>query len=247
MNAPLINFREFFCIITFIINMKKIKAIITGASGMVGKSVLLECLENPLIEKILLINRKKININHSKVKEFILEDFMNIDTLKNDLKDYNACFFCLGVSAIGMSENKYTHITYEITKSFVDILYSLNQNITFNYVSGTATDSSEKGTAMWARIKGRTENYILNKGFLDAYMFRPGAIIPEKGIKSSTKWYNIIYAITKPIFPILKKNINITTTTKFGQAMVNSLVFPQNLKHLENKDINILSQKSSKF
>ena len=232
-----------FIIFTF---MKKIKTIITGASGMVGKSVLLESLENPIIEKILLINRKKLNINHPKVEEIILDEFMNIKTLRNQLKDYNACFFCMGVSAIGMSEEKYTHITYEIIKSFVDILYEVNQNITFNYVSGTATDSSENGTTMWARVKGKTENYILNKGFRDAYMFRPGAIIPEKGIKSNTKWYNIIYVITKPIFPILKKNKNITTTTKFGQAMINSLVFPQNLKHLENKDINILSEKSLK-
>ena len=226
--------------------MKRIKVIITGASGMVGKSVLLESIENPLIVKILLINRKKININHPKVEEIILDEFMNINTLRNQLKDYNACFFCMGVSSIGMSEEKYTHITYEIIKSFVDTLYEVNQNITFNYVSGTATDSYEKGTAMWARVKGKTENYILNKGFHDSYMFRPGAIIAEKGIKSSTKWYNIIYIITKPIFPILKGNKNITTTTKFGQAMINSLVFPQNLKHLENKDINILSQKSSK-
>ncbi|MDE0871172.1 MAG: epimerase [Flavobacteriales bacterium] len=219
---------------------------ITGASGMVGKSVLLESLENPLIEKLLLINRKKLNINHPKIEEIILEEFINIETLRNQLKDYDACFFCMGVSALGMSEDQYTHITYEITKSFVDTLYEVNQNITFNYVSGTATDSSEKGTAMWARVKGRTENYILNKGFSDAYMFRPGAIIPEKGIKSSTKWYNTIYVITKPLFPILKMNKNITTTTRFGKAMINSLVFPQNLKHLENKDINILSKKSSK-
>ena len=165
-----------FIIFTF---MKKIKTIITGVSGMVGKSVLLESLENPLIEKILLINRKKLNISHPKVEEIILEEFMNIKTLKNQIKDYNACFFCMGVSAIGMSEEKYTHITYEIIKSFVDTLYEVNQNITFNYVSGTATDSSEKGTTMWARVKGKTENYILNKGFRDAYMFRPGAIIPS--------------------------------------------------------------------
>ena len=224
--------------------MKKIKVIITGASGMVGKSVLLESIDNSLVEKILLINRKKLNINHSKVEEIILTEFMNIDTIKNKLEDYDACFFCMGASAIGMSEKKYTHLTYEITKSFADVLYSLNHEIVFNYVSGTATDSTEKGNTMWARIKGKTENYILNKGFRDVYMFRPGAIIPEKGIKSSTKWYNLIYVLTKPIFPILKKSNNITTTTKFGQAMINSLFFPQNLKHLENKDINILSEKS---
>ena len=115
----------------------------------------------------------------------------------------------------------------------------------FNYVSGTGTDSSEKGNSMWARVKGKTENYILNKGFKDAYAFRPGVIIPEKGIKSRTNWYNVIYIFLTPFFGLMKKSKNITTTTKIGLAMVNSLYHTQTLKHLENKDINVLAGKLS--
>jgi hypothetical protein len=150
----------------------------------------------------------------------------------------------MGISSIGKSEEEFTAITFDLTKQLVDILHELNKDLTFNYVSGSYTDSTEKGKTMWARVKGKTENYILNKGFKDAYMFRPGAIIPEKGIRSSTGWYNIGYVLLKPFFPWMKKNKNITTTTRFGQAMINSLIYPTDLKHLENIDINQLANTS---
>lgn len=221
--------------------MQKFNVIITGSTGMVGKSVLLECIEHPSIDKILLINRSALKFDHPKVDEVLLADFSQMHTIKDQLKDYDACFHCMGISSVGKSEEEFTEITFDLTQKLADILYELNENMVFNYVSGTNTDSTEKGKIMWARVKGKTENYILNKGFKDAYMFRPGAIVPEKGIRSSTGWYNIVYVLLKPFSPLMKKNKNITTTTKFGLAMINSLISPINLKHLENIDINQLA------
>tara|TARA_Y100000385_G_C12935989_1_gene568877 strand:+ start:186 stop:866 length:681 start_codon:yes stop_codon:yes gene_type:complete len=221
--------------------MQKFNVIITGSTGMVGKSVLLECIDHPSIKKVLLINRSSLNFDHSKVNEILLSDFSQMHTLQDQLKGFDACFHCMGISSIGKSEEEFTKITFDLTKILADTLYQLNNDMVFNYVSGTLTDSSEKGKTMWARVKGKTENYILNKGFKDAYMFRPGGIVPEKGIRSSTGWYTIIYVLLRPFFPWMKKNKNMTTTTRFGQAMINSMKFPSELKHLENEDINLLA------
>lgn len=221
--------------------MQKFNVIITGSTGMVGKSVLLECIEHPSIDKILIINRSALKFDHPKVDEVLLADFTQMHTVKDQLKNYDACFHCMGISSVGKSEDEFTEIIFDLTQKLADILYELNENMVFNYVSGTQTDSTEKGKTMWARVKGKTENYILNKGFKDAYMFRPGAIVPEKGIRSSTGWYNVVYVLLKPFFPLMKKNKNITTTTKFGLAMINSLISPIDLKHLENIDINQLA------
>ena len=221
--------------------MQKFNVIITGSTGMVGKSVLLECIDHPSIKKVLLINRSRLNFDHPKVNEILLSDFSQMHTLQDQLKGFDACFHCMGISSIGKSEEEFTKITFDLTKILADKLYQLNNDMVFNYVSGTLTDSSEKGKTMWARVKGKTENYILNKGFKDAYMFRPGGIVPEKGIRSSTGWYTIIYVLLRPFFPWMKKNKNMTTTTRFGQAMINSLTFPRELKHLENEDINLLA------
>ena len=221
--------------------MTKYNVIITGSTGMVGKGVLLECLENPSVEKVLIINRSSLEMTHPKLKEVLLSDFSKMNEIKDQLKGYDACFHNMGVSAVGMSEEKYTQITYNVTKHMVDLLYEINPQMVFNYVSGTGTDSSELSGTMWRRVKGKTENYILDKGFKDAYMFRPGAIIPEKGIKSKTGWYSWIYLVMTPIFPLLKNLQSITTTTKIGLAMINSVTKGFELKHLENKDINKLS------
>lgn len=223
--------------------MQKINVIITGTTGMVGKAVLLECLDSDNIESVLVINRRTLGINHPKLKEIIHKDFSNLEPVKSNLNGYDVCYHCMGISSIGMNEEDFSKITFDLTKELVNILFGINPGMVVNYVSGVGTDSTEKGNTMWARVKGRTENYILHKGFKDAYMFRPGAIIPEKGIKSSTGWYNIIYVLTKPFFGLMKKSKNITTTTKLGQAIINSVLKPQKLKHLENKDINELASK----
>ncbi len=217
------------------------KVIITGSTGMVGKSVLLECLESNQIDQVLLINRSTVGVQHPKIREILLKDFSAVNAEKENLKGYDACFHCMGVSALGMSEEDYTRITYTYTKALADLLFELNPEMVFNYVSGVGTDSSEKGSSMWARVKGKTENYILGLGFRDAYMIRLGAILPEKGIKSKTEWYNAMYVVMRPFFPLFKKSSNIITTTAFGHAMINTLFCPQDKKYLDNKDLNALA------
>ena len=218
--------------------------IVTGATGMVGKGVLLECLDDERIEKVLVLNRNPLGMQQPKLEEILLNDFTEIASVKEKLHAYDACFYCMGVSSIGMDEEKFNAITFETTKAFADVLKEVNPQMVFNYVSGTGTDSSEKGNTMWARVKGKTENYILNKGFKDAYAFRPGIIIPERGIQSKTGWYNAIYVIMRPFFGLLKKSKKITTTTQIGQAMIATLFNSQALKHLENQDINKMVVKS---
>jgi len=219
------------------------KVIITGSTGMVGKGVLLECLESSHIEKVLVVNRSSVSIKHTKLEELILKDFMLIESIADSLKGYNACFHCMGVSAVGLNEERYSLITYEMTKKLADTLYQLNSKMTFIYVSGTGTDRSEEGRVMWARVKGKTENMIFQKNFTDAYMFRPGMIIPEKGIKSRTGWYNTVYTIMKPFFGWMKKSKKITTTTKIGHAMIQTLIQPVDVKIVHNPEINQLASK----
>lgn len=217
------------------------KAIITGSTGMVGRAVLLECLGSNQVEEVLIINRHPLGMEHPRLKEIVHNNFKDFSSVKNQLKNYDACFHCMGISAIGLSEEKYADITYNMTEVLAKTLYSLNPDMVFNYVSGTGTDSTEKGRIMWARVKGKTENMVLNMGFKDAYAFRPGIILPEKGIKSRTGWYNTFYVIARPLFPLLKKMKSVTTTTNVGKAMINSVIYPQQLKHLENPDINRLA------
>ncbi len=216
--------------------------IITGSTGMVGKGVLIECLDDSSVEQVILINRTPIDLQHPKIKEVIIKDFMNIESIKDQLDAADACFHIMGVSAIGLSEEDYSRLTFDISKKLADVCFELNPNMTFIYVSGTGTDSTEKGKIMWARVKGKTENYILGKGFKRAFMFRPGAIIPEKGTRSKVTAYRIIYAIMRPFFPLLKKMKSITTTTKISKAMIRASQ-SNNLKekYFENQQINELA------
>ncbi len=209
---------------------------------MVGKAVLLECIESSNVDSILVINRRSINIDHPKLKEIIHKDFLDIDSIKENLKGYDACFYCMGISSVGLNEEKYTEITYSMTESFVKVLFELNPDMVFNFVSGTGTDSSENGKVMWARVKGKTENMVFKQGFKDAYAFRPGFILPEKGVRSRTRLYNFFYIITRPFFPLLRKSKFITLSSFVGLAMINSVLYPQELKILENPDINNLAK-----
>lgn len=208
---------------------------------MVGKAVLLECIESDKIENILLINRTSLSISSPKIKELILKDFNQIEDIENELKGYDACFHCMGVSSVGLSETDFNQVTFELTKKLIDSLYKVNPKMVITYVSGAGTDSSEKGRVMWARIKGKTENYMLTKGFQDAYAIRLGVILPEKGILSKTGWYNTMYKITRPLFPLMKKSKNIITTTSFGKALINVIFYPQENKKLDNIDLNKLA------
>lgn len=218
----------------------KVKAIITGATGMIGKGVLLECLDDERVESVLILNRSSIGMTHPKLKEVLHSDFMDFSTIKDELQGYNAVFFCLGVSASGMSEADYTRITYDYTLNFAKAVKEQSPEATFIYVSGTGTDSSEKGRMMWARVKGKTENDLMKLGFKDTVMFRPGAIRPMRGIKSKTPLYQTIYTIISPLWPLfgLLMGKNLTDTTRIGKAMINVAVNGSAEKHLENPAIN---------
>ncbi|BDD05691.1 NAD-dependent epimerase/dehydratase family protein [Aureibacter tunicatorum] len=213
------------------------KVIITGSTGMVGKSVLMECLASENVEQVLSISRSSVGIENPKLIEVIHKDFSDFSAIKEELKGYDACFYCMGVSALGMNEEDYTRIIYGMTKALADTLFELNNQLVFNFVSGMSTDSSEQGSAMWARVKGKTENMILAMGFKDAYAFRPGAIFPEKGIKSKTAWYNIIYTLLKPFFPLLIKSKSAIMSSDIGKAMINVVLTPYPDKVLENHTI----------
>jgi uncharacterized protein YbjT (DUF2867 family) len=221
------------------------KVIITGATGMVGKGVLLECLDHKEIDQVLVINRNPLDLNHPKLSEILHKDFSDFTLITDQLSGYDACFFCMGISSAGMKEEDYRHITYDYTMALADELFRLNPGMTFNYVSGTGTDSSEKGRIMWARVKGKTENDLLNKGFGQAYMFRPGAIIPLRGIKSRTRLYQFMYDYFLWLIKIFKGFFpnSIVNTTQIGLAMINSLLKGYDVKVLGAKDILILSRK----
>ena len=217
------------------------KIVITGSTGMVGHAVLLESIESPLITEIILINRRPIQVEHPKIKEIIHSDFYEFSAIQADLTEVDGCFFCLGVSSIGMKEEEYTRITFTITHEFAKTLHTISPNALITYVSGEGTDGSEKGRIMWARVKGRTENMLFNMGFGDVYAFQPGAILPVKGVKSKTGWVNFLYKISSPFFPLLGKMDSIIDSAQLGQAMIHLLKHPQEQKKLRNPDIKKLA------
>jgi uncharacterized protein YbjT (DUF2867 family) len=169
----------------------KIKAIIFGASGMVGEGVLLETLRHKNVESVLVVGRRPCKVAHTKLKELIHQDFFDYSSIESQLKGFNACFFCLGVSSVGMNEQDYTHITYDLTLQAATTLSRLNPDMTFCYVSGTGTDSTEQGKMMWARVKGRTENHLKKLPFKSVYLFRPGLMKPVEGQNNLKSIYKI--------------------------------------------------------
>ena len=224
--------------------MNQLRVIITGSTGMVGKGVLLECIESPEVESILLVNRNPIDVKHPKVKEVIVKDFGNLESIWEYLKGYNACFYCLGVTSVGTSEEEYTRIMHDYTIVFAKEVLALNHDITFCFVSGAGTDSSEKGNSMWARVKGKTENDLLRLGFKKAFMFRPDLIRPMKGIRSRTMWYNVFYTAFKPFSFLLKRFPKyVTDTVTMGKAMINVSIHGYQKNILESEDINIVGGK----
>ncbi|MEK3660241.1 NAD-dependent epimerase/dehydratase family protein [Paenibacillus sp. FSL R5-0744] len=196
------------------------KVIIFGATGMVGQSALRECLMDDRVQEILTIGRKKTEHQHTKLRQIQLSNVAELSSIEHEITGYDACFFCLGVSSAGMKEEEYKRVTYDIALSAGTTLARLNPQMTFVYVSGSGTDSSEKGRSMWARVKGKTENDLLKLPFKDAYMFRPGVILPLYGIQSKTKVYQIFYDVMKPLYPMLKKLNSVITSEQLGRAMI---------------------------
>jgi uncharacterized protein YbjT (DUF2867 family) len=198
------------------------KVILFGASGMIGQGVLRECLLDPDITTVLAIGRSPVGRQNEKLREIVRQDLFDYAPIEEQLRGYDACFFCLGVSSAGMKEADYRHVTYDLTLGAAQTLAKLNPSITFLYISGAGTDSTEKGRAMWARVKGQTENALLRLPFKAAYMFRPGYIQPLHGIKSKTGWYRAMYAIVNPVYPLLQALFPkyVTTTEQLGRAMI---------------------------
>lgn len=220
------------------------KVIVTGATGMVGKGVLLECLDDKKITEVLSISRRNVGLHHPKLKELIHKDFSEFLSVSKQLKGYDACYACMGVSSAGMKEDQYTRLTYEYTLSLAKELHKINPDMTFNYVSGQGTDSTEKGKSMWARVKGKTENDLLKLGFKQAFVFRPGAILPKRGVRPSSKLYSIMILglvwllwLIKLIAPKMVVN-----TSQIGRAMINITTRGYQEKVINPKDIHILAK-----
>ena len=218
------------------------KVIIFGATGMVGQGVLRECLLDPDVGCVLVIGRRATGQQHGKLREVVLEDLFAVPTLGSELDGYDACFFCLGVSAVGMTEAEYRRVTYDLTMVVARSLVERNPGMTFIYVSGTGTDSSERGRAMWARVKGATENALRLLPFKATYMFRPGYIQPLHGITSKTSWYRGLYALVGPLYPLLKATLpaHVTTTEQVGRAMIEVAKHGAPEPFLENRDIGLI-------
>ena len=212
----------------------KIKAIITGATGMVGEGVLLECLDNPEVEQVLVINRKPAGMSHPKLREIIQPDFSNLASIEPQLIGYNACFFCMGVSSVGMTQEQYKHITYDLTLNFAQLLAKLNPELTFCYVTGMGTDSTEKGRVAWARVKGATENALMRL-FPRSYMFRPGfmrATPGQENLKRSYRLFAWLYPIGRVLYPA-----GFCTLQEVGRAMIHAAGNGYPKQILEVKDI----------
>lgn len=222
--------------------MHKINVIITGATGMVGEGVLQECLKNPAVEKVLIINRKEYPLQHPKLKQVILADILTIDQIASELSEYDACYFCAGVSSVGMNEEKYRKLTYDLTLEFAKKLVAIKKDITFCYVSGSGTDSSESGKVMWARVKGKTENDLLKLPFKAVYNFRPAFMRPTPGAKNVKGILKVISAL----YPILRpfNKTYFLTLEEVGKAMIVVSVHGYNKHVLETQDISFLSAQS---
>ena len=221
----------------------KIRVILTGATGMIGRAVLQECLHNNDVESILVIGRRSCGTEDPRLKEILLPDLADLSPVIQELGGYNACFFCLGVSSAGLSEETYHKITFDLTLRFATALKERNPGMCFCYISGAGTDSTEKGRSMWARVKGRTENALLSLGFKSAYMFRPGMIIPLHGIRSRTLLYNVMYGLMRPFYPLLiKKPKYVTDTDRLSRAMIRVASEGYESKILESLDINRVAE-----
>lgn len=179
--------------------------IILGASGMVGQGVLHECLADPAVQKVVSLSRNSLADQHPKLVQLVQPNLFDLTHLEGQLGSLDACFYCLGVSSAGMSEAQYRHLTYDLTVSVASTLLRLNPKMSLIYVSGSGTDSTEQGKAMWARIKGATENALLRMPFEAAFMFRPGVIIPLNGIESKTRSYRLFYALLGPILRLIHR------------------------------------------
>jgi uncharacterized protein YbjT (DUF2867 family) len=225
-----------------------VRVLIFGATGMVGQGVLRECLAAPDVDQVKTIGRTLTGQRHLKLRELVHAEMWHYEGIDEELAGFDACFFCIGVSSAGprMDEQKYTHITYDMTLAVANALLRLNREMVFVYVSGVGADSTEKSKVMWERVRGKTENALLALPFRGVYIFRPGMIQPLDGIQSKTQAYRIFYSVFKPVLPLLRRALpnQIVTTAQMGQAMLNAVRRGANKRVLETQDIAALSRRS---
>ena len=220
-----------------------LRVILTGATGMVGEGVLLECLQSPAVAHVIVLGRKPTGRTHPKMRELLVPDLANLSAVESQLTGYNACFFCAGISAVGVSKEEYERITHDLTLAVAQTLLRLNPALTFSYVSGAGTDSTEKSGQHWARVKGRTENELLALPFGAAYMFRPGFMKATAGQRNLLKWYPAIawlYPVARRLAPQF-----VSTMQEVAQAMINASDFGYSKSVLEVRDIVALAQAKS--
>jgi uncharacterized protein YbjT (DUF2867 family) len=220
---------------------EKIKVIVTGATGMVGEGVLHECLIHPDVEAVLVAGRKPCGVTHAKLSEVIIPDFFDLSSAENLMQGYNACFFCLGVSSVGMNSEEYYKVTYTLTMNFATILSKHNPGMTFCYVSGAGTDGTEKGWLKWARVKGKTENDLTKLPFRAVYNFRPAFMLPTPGLKNTLPYYkyvNWLYPVVRPMFPG-----SFGTLKELGLSMIQIVQKGYSKTVLETEDIRQLALK----
>jgi uncharacterized protein YbjT (DUF2867 family) len=216
------------------------KVILFGATGMVGQGVLRECLLDASVESVLVVGRSATGQHHAKLHEILHDNFMDFSAIESELKGYDACFFCLGVSSVGMDPERYRHLTYDVTMAAAKTLASLNPGMVFTYVTGRSTDSTEQGPVRWARVKGKTENDLLKLPFKAAYMFRPAGIQPLHGVRSKTSWVQAIYVVAAPLLSYLAHTAPkyMTTSEQLGRAMIRVARDGYPKPVLESEDIN---------
>jgi uncharacterized protein YbjT (DUF2867 family) len=222
---------------------RHINVLVFGASGMVGQGVLRECLRDPEVAMVMTIGRTGSGLHNAKLQEVVHPDLSDYAPIENRLTNFDACFFCLGISSAGLTEEAYRHVTYDLTLAAASALVRLNPQMTFIYVSGAGTDSSGAGRIMWARVKGQTENALLALRFRAAYMLRPGIIQPRDGIKSKTPGYRIFYSVLAFLLPLLRAALpnHVLSTRQVGLAMLNLAKHGYSKAILESRDINIIA------
>jgi uncharacterized protein YbjT (DUF2867 family) len=219
------------------------KVIIVGATGMVGRGALLEALDDPVVTAVLTLGRKKTGEVHPKLREVERDNLFDLSRIAGELRGYDGCIYCLGVTSVGMSEAEYSRITYELTVVIAKAFLAANPGGAMSFVSGQATDSTERGRVMWARVKGKAENALLSMPFRAATMFRPGVIQPERGITSRTALYRILYAVFRPLTPLLTRSGSATTTTLLGRALLEAIERPPSERILDNRAISELGRR----
>jgi len=218
------------------------RVLLFGATGMVGQGVLRECLADGDVDLVRAVGRTSLGSMgspSSRLDELVVPDVADLSAVRSKLADFDACFFCLGVSSAGLSEDRYTRLTYDLTLSVARTLVEVSPAMTFVYVSGAGTDATERGRTMWARVKGRTENALSALPFRAVYLFRPALIVPLHGVRSKTRWYRLFYAVATPLVPVLRALFPgaVTTTEEIGRAMLEVARRGWPKRVLETRDI----------